>query len=149
MAEGRWLGLEAPFDREERLAHMTEALVKDDEEVFVAAAANDVVGQVWVSVRPYGVADLGMLVAPAWRNRGVGSALLDAAVGWAKDAGAHKVSLQLWPHNRAAAALYRNHGFVEEGLLRRHYRRQNGELWDAVIMGLVLDESSPGSSQDG
>jgi RimJ/RimL family protein N-acetyltransferase len=55
------------------------------------------------------------------------------------------VALQVWPHNHAARALYRRFGFADEGLLRRHYRRRNGELWDAVVMGLVLDESSPGS----
>ncbi len=27
----------------------------------------------------------------------------------------------------------------------RHYRRANGELWDALVMGLVLDEVSDGS----
>jgi hypothetical protein len=35
---------------------------------------------------------------------------------------------------------------VEEGRLRRHYPRRNGELWDAIVMGLVLDEERPGSS---
>src|SRR5438132_10638636 len=30
-------------------------------------------------------------------------------------------------------------GFEEEGLLRRQYRRRNGELWDALVMGLLLD----------
>jgi putative acetyltransferase len=60
--------------------------------------------------------------------------------------GAHKLELQAWPHNDAAIRLYLRHGFVHEGLLRRQYRRHNGELWDAVIMGLVLDETSPGSS---
>jgi hypothetical protein len=34
---------------------------------------------------------------------------------------------------------------VEEGRLRRHYRRRNGELWDAVVMGLVFDTTTPGS----
>ena len=63
----------------------------------------------------------------------------------ARDLGAHKVALQVWPHNEAARRLYLRHGFVEEGLLRRHYPRRNGELWDAVIMGLILDETSPGS----
>jgi len=29
-------------------------------------------------------------------------------------------------------------GFQREGLLRRHYRRRNGELWDTVVMGLPL-----------
>ena len=52
----------------------------------------------------------------------------------------------MWPHNHAARRLYRRHGFVEEGRLRRHYSRRNGELWDAVVMGLVLDEERPGSS---
>jgi hypothetical protein len=33
-----------------------------------------------------------------------------------------------------------------EGRLRRHFRRANGELWDVVTMGLVLDTQSPGSS---
>jgi RimJ/RimL family protein N-acetyltransferase len=44
----------------------------------------------------------------------------------------------VWPHNDRAIALYEKLGFVEEGRLRRHYRRRNGELWDAVVMGLVL-----------
>lgn len=26
-----------------------------------------------------------------------------------------------------------------EGRIRSHYRRRSGQLWDAVIMGLVLD----------
>jgi putative acetyltransferase len=51
----------------------------------------------------------------------------------------------VWPHNHPARQLYERFGFVEEGRLRRHYRRQNGELWDAIVMGLVLDDSSPGS----
>jgi RimJ/RimL family protein N-acetyltransferase len=87
----------------------------------------------------YGVADLGMLVAAGWRGRGVGSALVAAGLAWAREAGAHKVALQVWPHNQAAVALYEKFGFQREGLLRRHYRRRNGELWDAVVMGLLLD----------
>lgn len=92
----------------------------------------------------YGVADLGMLVADGWRGRGVGSALLVAGIDWARQAGAHKVALQVWPHNQAAIALYEKFGFGREGLLRRHYRRRNGELWDAVVMGLLLDPDRAG-----
>jgi RimJ/RimL family protein N-acetyltransferase len=51
----------------------------------------------------------------------------------------------VWPHNGAALRLYERTGFVVEGRLRRHWRRRNGELWDALLMGLVLDTSSPGS----
>ena len=67
-----------------------------------------------------------------------------AAITWARDVGAHKVALQMWPHNDRAHALYEKFGFVDEGRLVRHYRRRNGELWDAVIMGLALDEPGVG-----
>lgn len=79
-------------------------------------------------------------------RQGVGRALLQAAIDWARDAGAHKLELQMWPHNDTARRLYEGMGFVQEGYLRRHYPRKNGELWDAVVMGLVLDEERPGSA---
>ena len=87
----------------------------------------------------YGVAELGMAVAAGWRGRGIGSALLAEAIDQARKAGAHKVALQVWPHNAAAIALYERFGFQREGYLHRHYRRRSGELWDAIIMGLRLD----------
>lgn len=138
-AEGRWIGMEE-VDRDRRGAELVSLLGSPDDAVFVAAAAEGVIGQLTMALRPYGVADVGMLVAPEWRGRGVGTALLGTGVDWAAGAGAHKVALQVWAHNEAALALYRKFGFVEEGLLRRHYRRRNGELWDAVIMGRLLHE---------
>jgi len=97
------------------------------------------VGELVLHLAGYGVADLGMAVAAAWRGRGIGSALLADAIDRARKAGAHKVALQVWPHNSAAIALYERFGFQREGYLTRHYRRRSGELWDAVIMGLRLD----------
>ena len=138
-AEGRWIGTEV-VNREERNATHRAALAAPDQALFVADAAGDLVGQIWLALRSYGVADLGMLVAADWRGRGVGSALLGTGIQWAQQAGAHKVALQVWPHNEAAIGLYRKFGFAEEGVLHRHYRRRNGERWDAVMMGLLLEE---------
>jgi RimJ/RimL family protein N-acetyltransferase len=137
--EGRWIAAEAPVDRERRRQRFAEDLQRDDVGMFVADVAGELVGQLGLVVARYGVADLGMLVADGWRRRGVGSALLRAGIDWARQAGAHKVALQVWPHNRAAIALYERFGFQHEGLLRRHYRRRSGELWDAIVMGLPLD----------
>ena len=50
-----------------------------------------------------------------WRGRGVGSALMTAAIEWARAEGLHKLSLSVFAHNAAAIALYRKCGFVEEG----------------------------------
>lgn len=140
VAEGRWIGTEE-VDRDQRGEHFVAGLASPDDAMFVADADGAVVGQLGIGLRPYGVADLGMLVAAPWRRRGVGTALLGSGIDWARNAGAHKVALQVWPHNVAARALYRRFGFADEGLLRRHYRRRNGELWDAVLMGLLLDEA--------
>jgi RimJ/RimL family protein N-acetyltransferase len=137
--EGRWIGTEAPVDLERRRQRMVEDVEGDSVIVLVAEADGELVGELGLHLARYGVADLGMLVAAGWRGRGVGTALLAEAVDRARKAGAHKIALQVWPHNAAAIALYERFGFEREGYLRRHYRRRSGELWDAIIMGLRLD----------
>jgi RimJ/RimL family protein N-acetyltransferase len=137
--EGRWIGTEAPVDVEGRRDRMAREVEGEDAIVLVAEAGGAPVGQLGLHLARYGVADLGMVVAPGWRGRGVGTALLAEAVERARKAGAHKIALQVWPHNAAALALYERFGFRREGYLTRHYRRRSGELWDAVVMGLPLD----------
>jgi RimJ/RimL family protein N-acetyltransferase len=143
VAEGRWLGMEPPLDAGERAERLRADLSQGGSH-HVAVADGEVVGHLALDLAPHGVAHLAMFVVAEWRGRGVGTALVAAGLDRARHRGAHKVDLQVWPHNRAALALYAKFGFVEEGRLRRHYRRSNGELWDAVVMGLVLDEESPG-----
>jgi RimJ/RimL family protein N-acetyltransferase len=146
-AEGRWIGGELPVDRDRRREHFLTGVASPNEVCFVADVDGVAVATLNASVRG-GIVSLGMLVDDRHRGQGVGSALMDAAVSWAKTTGAHKMTLEVWPHNAAARALYRKFGFRDEGRLRRHYRRRNGELWDAVVMGRVLDESSAGSPYD-
>ncbi|MGH9076349.1 MAG: GNAT family N-acetyltransferase [Acidimicrobiales bacterium] len=140
--EGRWIGTEVPFDRPERRQRLAALTTGTASALLVAdtapAGGPGVVGHISVAVAPYGVAEVGMLVASGWRGHGLGRALLSAAVDWAASTGAHKLALEVWPHNTAAIALYRRAGFVEEGRKVRHYRRGNGELWDAVLMGRPL-----------
>jgi len=147
-AEGRWIGGEAPV---EWTTQRKEAWCRtaDEEDRGAWFLAEDDAG------RPLGYlalfrsgtehAEFAMAVAAAHRGRGVGGAVLDAAVDWCRAAPVSKVTCQVWPHNGGALGLYLSRGFVVEGRLRRHWRRRNGELWDAVVMGLVLDRHSPGS----
>jgi RimJ/RimL family protein N-acetyltransferase len=146
-AEGRWIGRELPIDRPAQRRKFLEAFVENTSPAAALIAVSGVVpvGNLFLTTHG-GIGEIGMAVDQAWRGRGVGSALMAAAVEWAGGQGLHKLALQLWPHNVAARRLYEKFGFVEEGYLRRHYRRRNGELWDAVVMGLVLDTTSPGSS---
>jgi len=105
---------------------------------FVAVDAGEIVGLVFVDLTPFGYGELGMFVAAGHRRRGVGSALVAAAIEWARANGLHKLSLGVFPHNDAAIALYRKFGFVDEGIRVKHMRRASGELWDLLEMGLQL-----------
>lgn len=143
-AEGRWIGAEAPLDRE-RARRVFDARLDSEQAVTLIAEANGIlVGHLGVHLAG-GVADLGMMVRDGNRGQGHGSRLVEGCIDWSRAHGAHKVTLSVWPHNERALRLYANHGFVIEGRLRRHWRRRNGELWDALLMGLVLDADSHSS----
>jgi RimJ/RimL family protein N-acetyltransferase len=138
-AEGRWIGRELPLDREATLQRFRSSLTEPGHYLSVAEVSGGLVGQLHLGVAPYGVAELGMHVASEWRGQGIGRALMQDAIAWAAaEPGVHKIALQVWPHNEPAQRLYRSCGFEQEGYLRSHYRRKNGELWDAVVMGLRL-----------
>jgi putative acetyltransferase len=79
------------------------------------------------------VADLGLMVAASARRRGMGWALLDRAVEWARESGVRKLELHVFPHNEPAIRLYERFGFVREGFRRAHYRRGRGYV-DAILM---------------
>lgn len=83
------------------------------------------------------VADVGLMVALGARRQGVGTALLQAAIGWAREAGVRKLELHVFPWNEAALALYEGFGFEREGYRKRHYRR-GGEFVDAILMAYEL-----------
>ena len=84
------------------------------------------------------VADLGLMVAQTARRQGVGRALLEAAVDWARGAGIRKLELHVFPWNEAAIALYERFGFEREGYRRGHYRRAGADV-DAILMAYRVE----------
>jgi RimJ/RimL family protein N-acetyltransferase len=128
------IATEPPVDVDERAARFARTL----DGTVVAVADGRIVGMIHVEASRHGFGDFGMLVARGWRGQGVGSALVRAAIDWARDQGLHKLCLEVFPHNAAAIAMYRKCGFVEEGRLVRQYRRASGETWDAIVMGQLL-----------
>ena len=131
-AERDGIATEPPVDIERRA---TEWSV---DETLVALAGDEIVGFIHVDPSRFGYGEIGMLVAADWRGRGAGSALMAAAIEWGRAHRLHKLTLIVFPHNEAGIALYRKFGFTEEGRLVRHIRRESGEVWDAIAMGLQL-----------
>lgn len=96
------------------------------DEALVAVADGAVVGmlELWLkrprdpaSARtPRVAADLGVSVTPAWRGKGVGTALLLAAEDWARAHGAERMVLDLASQNEGALRLYERLGYEVHAL---------------------------------
>ena len=87
------------------------------------------------------VADLGLMVARTHRRQGIGRALMEQAVRWARSAGVRKLELHVFPHNEPAIALYESMGFEREGYRKGHYRRDDG-YQDAILMALEVTKGA-------
>ena len=113
-----------------------------DATVFLAETPDGIVGRLSLGRDPHPasrhVADLGLMVAAGHRRRGIGRALLDEAVLWARQVGVRKLELHVFPHNEAALALYARFGFRQEGYRCGHYRRGE-DLLDAILMAYDVD----------
>jgi len=81
--------------------------------------------------------DVSLAIRDGYRGLGLGRALLDTAVDWARAVGLAKLTLGVFPTNTRAVGLYRAAGFVEEGVLRGHLRVDGADR-DVMLMGLAL-----------
>ena len=58
-----------------------------------------------------------MVVAPAWRNAGIGSQLLEAAIAQARQAGCQRITLLTDDINTDAQRFYDRHGFTRSPMV--------------------------------
>lgn len=143
--EGRWVLGSGPWRSvadERRYLRTVQRHV--DAAVFVAEEDGEVVGRLSLARDPHPasrhVADLGLMVAEGHRRRGIGTALLEEAVAWARGARVRKLELHVFPWNEPALGLYESFGFEREGYRKRHYLR-GGEEVDAILMAYFVDPS--------
>ena len=115
----------------------------DRENYLVAEDDGDVLGYVLVhqniplASHAHVLGINGLAVAPAAQGRGVGRALIEAAVTEAARRGATKVQLRVLGENPGARRLYERCGFVVEGVLRGEFML-DGKLVDDVLMARHL-----------
>jgi ribosomal protein S18 acetylase RimI-like enzyme len=79
----------------------------------------------------------GLAVAEEARGRGLGRALIRAAVEEARGRGARRLSLRVLGHNAPARALYESEGFTVEGVQPEEFLL-DGAYVDDVLMGRRL-----------
>ncbi|MEM7002115.1 MAG: GNAT family N-acetyltransferase [Pseudomonadota bacterium] len=117
----------------ERLTHRSPLRT-----VLVACVDDRVVGNIGLmrneNPRRAHAGSIGMGVHDDYAGRGVGRALLTAALDLADNwLNLQRVELTVFADNHRAINLYRDTGFLEEGVFRRFAFRQ-GELVDALSM---------------
>lgn len=119
------------FVREVRDAPNSIVLVARRERGQVVGAVTLLGG---VLARTRHTARLEILVSPAHRGRGIGRALMQAAIEWAEaNPVLEKIGLSVFATNERAIALYRSMGFVEEGRRPREYRLEDGSWRDDLL----------------
>jgi putative acetyltransferase len=90
-----------------------------------------------------------MAVRDDWQGRGVGSALMAAAIDLADNwLGFRRLELTVYVDNAAALALYRRFGFEVEGTLRQ-YALRAGAFVDAYTMARLVSAAAPAGTAPG
>ena len=138
--------------REKRFLALTEApprehcfdfyrvLIQNGCPIFIALDEEQVVG--WCDIQPaFGqtrqhVGVLGMGLLPSKRGRGIGSALIRAAIAKAWANGLRRIELTVRIDNESAKTLYERIGFEHEGIARGSML-VDGTLHDCYSMGLL------------
>ncbi|HYO50818.1 MAG TPA: GNAT family protein [Chloroflexia bacterium] len=81
---------------------------------------------------------LGMSIRKEWREQGIGTALMQAAIEWARSTGiVTRIELEVFAHNARAMHVYEKCGFQAEGIRRRAFYR-DGQYIDSIIMALLF-----------
>lgn len=84
-----------------------------------------------------GNAGFGIAVRKSCWRLGIGAILTVIAIDYAKEAGYHKICLDVRADNERAVRLYKRFGFAQCGL-RREQLFINGEYYDEMMMELML-----------
>ncbi len=93
-----------------QLSHYQREYPRADHDIILHGDAP--IGRLYVDQGESRIVLLDITLLPAWRNRGIGTHLLDDLMAAARDAG-KPIHLHVWQQNEAAYRWYRRLGFIE------------------------------------
>lgn len=134
---------EFPITAEQERTFLEGLAEKPHDVIFVALKDGRVIGDASLagfSRRMAHRAELGISVARAEWGRGVGSMLMEALIGYARENGIELIGLEARADNANAIRLYEKYGFRRVGVWPA-YMKIRGEYHDVLFMYLDLRES--------
>lgn len=121
------LSLNESFSEDAFLKELSNPVAK----YLVAKSNNVIVGfiGIWTILDEAHI--MNIAVHPQFRNRGIGSLILEFLISKLESFGLKSITLEVRSSNIVAQSLYEKYGFKEEGIRKRYYSN-NKE--DAIIM---------------
>ncbi len=105
--------------------------------IIVAEIQGELVGQIQLERleddATQHVCEIGIIVDPDYRGKGVGSRLLEKAIKTAKHLGFEKICLSTFHTNSNAISLYKKFGFQEVGRRKKQFKIAD-EYIDEILM---------------
>ena len=116
---------------------------KSDNNTFIVAWIGDAVvalADVHAGKRPRirHSGELGVSILKKYWRMGIGLAMMQYIIDWAKEIGLRKLNLRVREDNTGAIDLYRKLGFHDHGVITREFLIR-GEFFSTIFMGLELD----------
>ncbi|CAM1345646.1 GNAT family N-acetyltransferase [Tenacibaculum amylolyticum] len=110
--------------------------------LLIAEFDNKIIGNIDLTGNPRKVMEhtavIGMGMLAEWRNSGLGTELMKAAISWAKNNPILEILwLQVYTDNKLGVGLYQKMGFTENGIIKNFFK-QDGIYFDNLTMSLEV-----------
>ena len=130
------------YTEEEESTIIAKAAASDDRLMIIAESKGEIIGVATCTPGNQGyrhTLGLGITVNAAWRDKGVGTTMLEHIVEWSQNnALVHRLELWVFPDNKRAINLYEKMGFEHEGS-RRGCFLKDGKFQDLMLMGMIFE----------
>lgn len=129
---------------EEKEEQIIESINSRDNSIMMLAEIDgEIVSMLFISCgtrpRTRHAGEFGITVKKSCWGLGIGNAMISSLIEWARSTEIiRKINLKVRTDNTRAIALYKKHGFREEGISTRDLYI-NGSFYDCCIMGFEID----------
>lgn len=112
---------------------------RKSEEWFVAIYDGKLIGQASVGIKSGKLryrhrAGIALCILKEFWGIGIGSALMEKCIEWAKNNKVEQIELEVVSTNERGRALYKKYGFEETGTIPRALKYQDGTYADEITM---------------